>query len=330
MTSAKSSSPLTSVCNPIVFFGSSEFSLPTLEFLLTSFEKLTVITTPDRPQGRGLKLQPNPVKERSEKAGIHTLSPAKLRDPELEKKVVDLRPDCFVVASYGKMIPESWLKIPSKAAFNLHPSLLPKYRGAAPIPWQILEGEKETGVSVAEVTKDLDAGDLFHQIRIPLSGKETTESLTKKLADLARRAIEEVFLMMAKQSLNRIRQDHSKSTYARKLTKEDGCLNLALSSAELERKVRAFHPWPGTFIAYEGKPLRIMETEVESIACAEAVPGALLEIHPQGFLRIQTGKGALKVFKVQLPGRRVVSAQEFANGERLKPGIVFQNLSASK
>ncbi len=292
--------------------------------------KLTVITTPDQPRGRGLKRLPNPVKERCQKAGTPTLSPAKLRDLEVEKNVAQIRPDCFVVASYGKMIPESWLKIPSKAAFNLHPSLLPRYRGAAPITWQILDGEKETGISVAEVTKDLDAGDLFHQIRVPLHEKETTESLTKKLADLARRALEEVFSMMAEQRLTRIQQDPSKSSYARKLSKEDGRLDLALPAVEQERKVRAFHPWPGAFIGYQGQALRVVEAAADSILCSEAEAGTLLEIHPQGYLRVQTGRGSLRIFKVQLPGRRVVSAQEFANGERLKPGLVFQNLSPTK
>jgi len=292
--------------------------------------KLTVITTPDQLRGRGLKLLPNPVKERCQKAGIPTLSPAKLRDSVVEKNVAQIRPECFVVASYGKMIPESWLQIPSKAAFNLHPSLLPKYRGAAPITWQILDGEKETGVSVAEVTKDLDAGDLFHQIRVSLHEKETTESLTKKLADLARQALEEVFSMMAEQRLTRIHQEPSKSSYARKLSKEDGRLDLALPAVEQERRVRAFYPWPGAFIGYQGQPLRVVEAAVDSIFCSEAEAGTLLEIHSQSYLRVQTGRGSLRIFKVQLPGRRVVSAQEFANGERLKPGLVFQNLSPRK
>lgn len=328
MTSDKNFSQLTSVCKRIVFFGSSGFSVPALEFLLTLPCEITVVTTPDQPKGRGLRLQPNPVKQRCEGAKIKTFSPVSLKDASLEQTIAAIRPELFVVASYGKLIPDSWLNIPSRATFNLHPSLLPKYRGAAPITWQILEGEKETGVSIAEVTKELDAGDLFCQLHIPLEPKETTASLTRKLAQLAVHALSEVLNQLMEGKLRRTPQDHAAHTYARKLAKEDGNLNLEERAFLLERKVRAFHPWPGAFIGYKEKPLRIVEASAESISCSEAPAGTLLEINPRGYLRIQTGQGPLHLFKLQVPGRRVVSGLDFANGERLEPGFVFQSLSA--
>lgn len=266
------------------------------------------------------------MKARSEAAKLSTYAPALLRDVELEEKITSLHPDLFVVISYGKMIPSSWLRIPRRAALNVHPSLLPKYRGAAPIAWQILEGEKETGVTIAEVTKELDAGDIFCQLRIPLGEKETTRSLTHSLSLLAAKALEQVFKAVEQKTLIRTPQGSNETNYARKLFKEDGWLDLNEPAELLGRKVRAFDPWPGTFIGYRKKPLRIVAADCDSVACAEAKPAALLEINAGGYLRIQTGKGSLKIFKVQLPGRQVVSGKEFANGQRLKPGFLFENL----
>ena len=330
LTSAKNSSHPINACKKVVFFGSSEFSIAALELLLSlSLESLTVITTPDRPQGRGLRLQPNPVKERCEEEKVFVLTPDSLRDVDLEKKVASIQPDLFVVSSYGKLIPASWLKIPKKLSLNLHPSLLPKYRGAAPIPWQILNGEKETGVSIAEVTKELDAGDIFHQIYIPLKEDETTESLTKKLSELSKRALRDTLTDIEKDALHRVPQDSSQTSYARKLTKEDGFLHFMESAMELSRKVRAFCPWPGTFVKYNEQMLRIVEVIEDPLSCSEAKPGTLLEIHSNGSLRIQTGKGSLLISKVQVSGRRLISGRDFANGERLKVGFIFESLSSN-
>lgn len=311
----------------IVFFGSSDFSLPSLDFCRSpAHELLTVVTTPDRPKGRGLHLQPNPVKKHSEQLGIPVHAPSTLKDAETQKKIASLKPDFFVVASYGKLIPSSWLTIPQVAAWNVHPSLLPKYRGAAPLPWQIINDEKETGVTLALVTKELDAGDIVHQVRVPLESQDTTESLTRRLAELSPKALEEAFSKLQEGRLVLTPQKESDSNYARKLTKEDGCLNLEEEAPILERKIRAFHPWPGTFIGYGKEPLRIVEAAVDSIAGVEAGAGTLLGANGKGCLRIQTGKGSLKVLKVQLPGRRIVSGAEFANGQRLQPGFRFESL----
>lgn len=311
----------------IVFFGSSEFSVPCLEFVQTPpRELLAVVTTPDQPKGRGLHLGPNPVKAICDAHKVLTFTPRSLKEPEAEKKIAELKPDFFIVASYGKMIPSSWLGIPRKAAWNIHPSLLPKYRGAAPIVWQILNGEKETGLTLALVTPELDAGDIVHQIRIPLGPEETTESLTRRLSELAARALEAAFQKYELGTLHLTPQDASASNYAKKLIKEDGHLHLSESAAQLERKVRAFQPWPGTFVGYKKEPLRVVEATLDSIDCSEAKPGTLLEINTAGHLRIQTGKGSLKILKVQLPGRRVISGSEFANGQRLKPGFQFESL----
>lgn len=286
-----------------------------------------MVTTPDRPKGRGLKVQPNPVGALCEEKKILTLKPASLRDPEAPKEIHSLSPDLFLVASYGKLIPAGWLRIPKVGSWNLHPSLLPKYRGAAPIPRQILAGEKETGVTVALLTEALDAGDIVHQIKVPLEERDTAESLALCLAETAKRAFEEALDRGSQGRLRCLPQDESQSSYAKKLAKEEGRIDLTESAVELERKIRAFHPWPGAFVGFQKEPLRMAEAAVDSIACAEAKPGTLLEVHPQGFLRIQTGEGSLKVFKVQLPGRRVVTGKEFANGRHLAAGFCFERLT---
>lgn len=298
-----------------------------LELLQSKVGGLTaVVTTPDKPRGRGLRVQPNPVAALCQRSGLAVYAPPKLKDSDVESKVRNLGPEIFVVASYGKLIPDSWLRIPAKAALNLHPSLLPRYRGAAPIAWQILNGEAEAGVSVAELTKDLDAGDIFHQVRVPLTGRETSASLTERLAHLAAEALEEVLRMLLAGNLRRAVQDPAGASYARKLVKEDGYLNLLESSQALERQIRAFHPWPGAFVGFKGKPLKIVEAVCESGGVSQGGQGALLEIDAAGALKIQTGQGFLRITKVQLPGRRVILAREFANGARLKPGIEFTNL----
>ena len=312
----------------IIFFGSSDFSLLPLEFCLTSRHDLAaVVTTPNRPQGRGLRIQANPVKTRSEKAGARVLTPASLRDSQIEASIASLEPDVFVVASYGKLIPTSWLRIPRKAALNFHPSLLPKYRGAAPIPRQILDGERETGLSVAEVTPELDAGDIFYQKRIPLEERATTRSLTLDLTRLAAEALEIVLEKLAAGRLEGTPQNPAKATYAQKLTKEEGSLNLSDPADILFRKVRAYDPWPGAVVKFQSHPLRILEAEGDpSASSLSGNPGTFLGVDDSGALRIQTGRGVLKAFKVQLPGRQPVTGKDFANGQRIEAGFLFENL----
>ena len=286
---------------------------------------MAVVTTPDRPKGRGLHVEPNPVKDRADRTGVLAVAPAKLRDPELERRIDALRPDVLVVASYGKLIPGSWLKIPRKSGLNIHPSLLPKYRGAAPIPWQILEGERETGVTIAEVTEALDAGDILYQLRVKLEAGDTTGSLTSRLSLLSTEALAKVLSEIENGRVNRLPQKEEESSYARKLSKEDGQINLSEPAEVLERKVRAFDPWPGTFISFQGKPLRIVQAGFDPREESRVKPGTLLEVGNEDLLRVKTGKGSLKIMRVQLPGRQIISGKDFANGQRLKTGFVFES-----
>jgi len=312
----------------IIFFGSSDFSIPPFEYCLSSGYSVTaVVTTPDQPKGRGLRVQANPLKKRSEEKKVPTFAFSSLRNESARDRIAHLEPDLFVVASYGKLIPASWLRLPKRAALNIHPSLLPKFRGAAPIAWQILEGEKETGVSIAEVTPELDAGDLFYQIRIPLGPRDTTRSLTDRLSVLSAKGLAEVLSRIEGGGLKRTPQT-GESSYAKKLVKEDGCLSFSDSAETSDRKIRAFNPWPGTFVTFQGKPLRIYEAIPEGFDLPESKAGTLLSITPEGGMRIQTAWGKLVILKVQLPGRQMISGEAFANGQRLKPGFIFSPLSS--
>ena len=308
----------------IVFFGSSEFSLAALQECLTQpLGVRLAVTTPNRRKGRGLAESPTPVRLFCEKQGIPVEAPESLKSPELVERIRNLQPELFVVSSYGKMIPSSWLKIPARAALNVHPSLLPKYRGAAPLNWPILVGESETGVSIAEVTDRLDAGDIFEQIAVPIGPRTDSQQLGAELARLSQVALARVLEQIEGGNLKRILQEESRSSYARKLTKEDGLLDWQLSAWELDRKVRGLKPWPGAYAHFRGEPLRILKAHPQEAAGSGAQPGTILEIHGCGFLRIQTGKGALCVETLKPAGKSEMTGAEFAHGKRLACGMLL-------
>ncbi len=310
----------------IVFFGSSEFSLPALQACRkTPHQLLQIITTPAKRQGRGLQEIPNPVEVLAANSNLPVQAPADLKSPDLLREIKNLAPDFFVVASYGKMIPSDWLKIPSKAALNVHPSLLPKYRGAAPLHWPILNGEPETGLSIAEVTDKLDAGDIFYQKRITLSPDVTSLDLEKNLSELSPEALQECFEQFAAGRIIRTMQKESDSSYARKLTKEDGQIRWEESAAMISRKVRGLTPWPGTFFTFQNTLVQILQARIIAHAESKSKPGTILSMDRKasGF-EIQTGDGTLMLLRVKPAGKREMSALDFINGNRLKASDQLQ------
>ncbi len=309
----------------IIFFGSSEFSIEALTACLESRHRiLLVITTPDRPKGRGLKLQPTPVRLFCEQKGIPVEAPDKLKDEILMGKVKALNPDFFVVSSYGKIIPSSWLQIPKRLALNVHPSLLPKYRGAAPLHWPILNGDAETGISIAEVTPQLDAGDIFYQKKVPITDETDSELLSKQLAELSRQALASVFEQIQKNTLSRTPQEESLASYARKLTKEDGQLDWKKTASELSRFVRGLRPWPGAYALFQNEQLHILKAQAEEGNTSPLRPGQIAAVDKNGFLKIQTGKGVFAIERLRPAGKKEMSGADFARGKRLAPGVSFQ------
>ncbi len=309
----------------IIFFGSSDFSLAALEACLETPRKVTLaVTTPDQKRGRGLNETPTPVRLFCEKRGIPVLAPSLLRDEKLLEKVRAIKPEFFVVASYGKIITANWLKIPSRFALNVHPSLLPKYRGAAPIHWAILNGDRETGLTIAEVTNQLDAGDIFYQTRIPLDSEIDSEELSTKLAELSREALRTVFRNIEQNKLSRTSQQESLASYARKLKKEDGIIDWQQPAASILNKVRGLLPWPIAITYYKGEPLQILKARAED-ATSAGRPGQILEIRKEGAVVVRAGEGVLLIEQFKPAGKKVMSAADYARGKRIQPGSLFES-----
>lgn len=313
----------------IVFFGSDDFSLSSLTACLESpHEVLLVVTTPAQKQGRGLTLTPSPVQVFAESKGLPCEAPAELRDNVFTEKIRTLKPDLFVVASYGKFIPGRYLDIPAFASLNVHPSLVPLYRGSSPIQGPLLNGDKETGVSIIEVARKLDAGDIFRQTRFALQGNETHTFLRQKLAALSHDELLSLLNSLPAKPLTRKPQDEKAATYARKLTKKDGLISLAsMSALEIDRKVRAFQPWPGTFIHVFGQRVALLETAVENTS-AQQSPGTLTALNTDGSVSVAAREGILRLRLLQPAGKNPMKGIDYANGRRLKAGAALEESRA--
>lgn len=309
---------------PIVFFGSSEFSLPSLRACIDSgIPVKLVVTTPDTKKGRGLHSAPTPVKVYAQSQNLPVIAPEKLRNPEILESVKKLSPDYFVVASYGKIIPADWLKVPAKLAINVHPSLLPKYRGAAPINWPILNGDPETGLCLMEVVDKLDAGDVFFTQKIPIGPHDDSISLGCKLSELSYPAVKNLLASLEKGNpVPRMPQNEADMTYARKLTKQDGVIDWKLPAGVLERRVRGLLPWPGAYTFFEGQVLQILKAGPAAGISGNGMPGETVQVTKQG-IAVQTGAGPLELLRVKPAGKAEMSGADFARGRRLAPGFRF-------
>jgi methionyl-tRNA formyltransferase len=306
----------------IIFFGTPNFAIPTLKYLLQGpDEVIAVVTQPDREKGRGRKVIPSPVKELALQHGLTLLQPEKVREEAFQEKMKSLQPELFVVAAYGQILPKSLLKIPKHGAVNVHASLLPKYRGAAPIPWAILKGERLTGVTTMMMDEGMDTGDILLQIEIPIGEEETSETLHDRLALLGAQLLLETVRGMKAGNLHPIPQDHSKATYAPPLKKEDGRMDWSKEAKEIDRQVRAFNPWPGAFTEWNGQLLKIYRGEVrgkKSIGKAGIVAWVGLD-----FIEVETSKDFFLIKEVQLEGKRRMGVREFISGHPITVGTTF-------
>ncbi len=295
----------------IVFAGTPGFAVPSLETLLASdHQVVAVYTQPDRPAGRGHKLHPSPVKTLALTHQVPVMQPKTLRSEEAIEHFVRLSPDLLVVAAYGLIIPSQILDAPSLGAINVHASLLPRWRGAAPIQRAILAGDKETGVTIMQVVPALDAGPMLLKKTMPISSEDTAGALHDKLAKLGAHALAEVLPLLEAESISPEPQDESQVTYADKIRKEEAHLDWALSAEQLERCVRAFNPWPVAFTRWQDKVLRIWRVEALDRDTA-AEPGAVILAKKQ--LLVATGEGVLRLLEVQLPGGKRMTAEAFLN-----------------
>jgi methionyl-tRNA formyltransferase len=307
----------------VVFIGTGEIGLPVLHALLESarHQLAGVVTQPDRPAGRDQELRASSIKTAIARSGVPIFQPARIRASEAIEQIRALNPEVIVVMAYGQILPTAVLEIPRVACLNLHASLLPKYRGAAPIQAAIVAGDRETGITVMYMDEGLDTGDILMQSRIEISPNEAGGSLRDRLGKIAVEALIESLDLLSKGAAPRIPQDDTLASYAPKLTRDQGKIDWTELAVVIERKIRAFDPWPGTFMLFDGpggrsQKLKIFRASV--LPGEQSAPGKILRADQEGIL-ISAKSGAVLLGEVQLEGKRRMSAAEFVHGH---PGIV--------
>jgi methionyl-tRNA formyltransferase len=298
----------------IVFIGAGEIGVPTLQALLRSSEhKLTgVLTQPDKPVGRAQQMEPTPIKRALAGTKISILQPARIKDRQAIEDICALQPDLIVVAAYGQILPREVLEIPRIACLNLHASLLPRWRGAAPIQAAIAAGDSQTGITVMYMAEGLDTGDILLQRGIDILPTDTGGSLHDRLAQIAPDALLEALQMLANGNAPRIPQDNALATHAPKLTRDNGEIDWTQLAEIIERKIRAFNPWPAAFTKIASHGVRKLKIFSAAIVNLNGVPGEILRREKE--LVIAAGKGALSLGEVQLEGKRRMDAAEFVRG----------------
>jgi len=307
----------------IVFMGTAELACASLKALLNTgtCEVVAAVTRPDRPKGRDLRAQPPPVKMVAQDASLPILQPESARDPAFASELAALRPEVIVVAAYGQILPQTVLDLPKFGCVNVHASLLPKYRGAAPIQWAILNNEPETGVTIMKMAAGMDMGDILSQSATPIDPDETAAALYQRLAAMGGALLTATLPAYAAGEITPRQQDKAAATYARKVTKEDGRLDWSLSALELRNRIRAFTPWPGAFVHWsvQGQP-RLLKIWRAHVAHRQGPPGEVLQADRAGLV-VACGTDALQVEQLQLEGGRKMTAAEFLTGHGLKPGV---------
>ncbi len=303
----------------IIYMGTPDFAVNALEKIVEAgHEVVACYTQPDKPKGRGKALQPTPVKVRAMEHDIPVYQPAKLRDQENVDVINEYAPDAIVVAAYGQILPESILNIPRYGCINIHASLLPKYRGAAPIERAIIDGEKETGVTTMYMAKGLDTGDMIEQSVVPIEDDDTGESLTDKLAACGAELIISTLEKLENGTAVRTPQDDSKSCYAAMLSKDMGHIDFMQPAEQIERLVRGLQPWPCAFTSINGKNVKIYGAKVVDVPCA-TVPGQIVNVTKKSFA-IACGAGALQITRLQPEGKKPMDTAAFLAGNKLSEG----------
>ena len=303
----------------IVYFGSGAFAVPPLERLhAAGYPILAVVSQPPKPAGRGMRLQPTPVHRLAESLRLPVLTPARARDPEFLAHLRALAPDLIVLASYGKILPQAMLEIAPLGNWNLHGSLLPKYRGASPIQYALLNGERETGVTLMEMVAEMDAGDIYLQATEPIHPDDDYGTLEARLAARAASLLLEGLERLQAGTLTRTPQDHAAATYAPLITKDDARIRWEESAERCCNRIRAFSPKPGAFTHWRGKMLKLWKAEVAP-RTEDAVLGEIIACAPDDF-RVACGEGALRLLEVQPENRPRMAARAFINGYRPQVG----------
>lgn len=306
----------------VVFMGTPDFAVPSLDSIFNDgYSVDAVITQQDKRRGRGKKLQYTPIKKRALELGIEVLQPNNINDDETKKILKNINPDFIVVVAYGQILREDILSIPKYGCYNVHASLLPKYRGAAPINWALIDGESETGVTIMEIDKGLDTGDMVLSSSIKIAREDTTEDIHDKLANLGAELIIDALEKIYSGDIEKISQDHSKSTYASMLTKEMGKIDWTDTGSNIVNLIRGLKPWPSAYTMYNGDMIKIHKavlTEKEY----KGVNGEIVEVTGDE-IYVKIEDGSIRIEELQFPGKRKMKTSDYLKGNSVEIGTVL-------
>ena len=302
----------------IVYMGTPDFAVYGLKSIVEAGHNVAaVITQPDKPKGRGKTLIPTPVKKQAMEYDIPVYQPEKIKEESVVNMLKEIAPDAIVVAAYGQILPESILNIPPYGCINIHASLLPKYRGAAPIEWSIIDGEKKTGVTTMYMEKGLDTGDMIEKAEIEITPEDTGETLHDKLAVAGGKLIISTLVALENNTATRTKQDDSKSCYAKMLNKEMGNIDFTMEAEKIERLIRGLNPWPCAYTTLDGKSLKLYKADVVE---KQGNPGEIIEVTKKTFT-IACGKDALVIKSLQPEGKKQMDTVAFLNGNKIEAGM---------
>ena len=306
----------------IIFMGTPDFSVGTLEALVEAgHEVVLAVTQPDKPKGRGKEMQFTPVKECALKYNIPVFQPVKVREPECIEELRKYEADIMVVVAFGQILPKEILEMTPYGCVNVHASLLPKYRGAAPIQWAIIDGEEVTGVTTMQMNEGLDTGDMLLKTIIPIEAKETGGSLFDKLAEAGAKLCVETLEGLQNKTITPEPQGETPTDYAKQIKKELGNINWTKPGVEIERLIRGLTPWPSAFTDWNGKVMKIWDAEIVE-GSSDKEPGTIVKVEKDAFY-VQTGEGFLKVCELQIPGKKRMDAGAFLRGYQVQEGTLL-------
>ena len=310
----------------IIFFGSSEFALPALEELLEAGNKIScVITQEDKKQGRGMQIRYTPIKEFALKNGLNIFQPDNINSPQSSEFLKKHQPDLFIVAAYGQILSPEILAIPKIMPLNIHGSLLPSFRGAAPINWAVIKGESKTGVSIIKMSPRMDAGPIILTKQTAIEENDDALTLENKLSELGAQAMLESISLIKSGKYTLIPQEENKATLAPKLKKDNGRINWEDSALNIRNLIRGCLGWPDAFTSYNGKILKILKAQDTGHKAQEKnKPGTIIQVSPEGIL-VATGEGSLLIKELQLEGKKRMPSADFVAGHKIKPGEILDN-----
>ena len=307
----------------IIFMGTPDFSVGTLEALVEAGHDVCLaVTQPDKPKGRGKEMQPTPVKAAAQRHGIPVYQPKRIRDPECVEQLKKYNADVMVVIAFGQILPKTILELTPYGCINVHASLLPKYRGAAPIQWAIIEGEKVTGVTTMQMDEGLDTGDMIMKTEVPVDEDETGETLHDKLAAAGAALCVRTLEAVENGTAVFEKQGESPTAYARMLDKKLGDIEWSQPAVRIERLVRGLNSWPSAYTHWDGKVMKIWRAKAEGEGPGEKEPGTVISVGKNDFA-VQTGSGILRVYELQIPGKKRMETGAFLRGYALEEGTVF-------